>query len=223
MHELLAPYALDALDADEAHEVELHVARCEQCRVELGLLQEAATELAYPVVGPAPPADLFARIEAGLQPPTVVPRRLSRAAGAAAVLAAAATVALAFWATSLSRSLDDERQARAAEARLVAVLSSPGAQRVPLAGRNGTLVVTRSRDAALIVDDLPSAGHDLIYEAWIVEGGRTRPAGVFEGGADGSALALARPVPGGARVAITLQHRDDIERMRPPVLFSAEV
>src|SRR6266542_2837465 len=167
MHELLAPYALDALDADEAHEVERHVAGCEPCRVELGLLQEAATELAYPVVGPSPPADLFARIEAGL----------------------------------------------------VAVLSSPGAQRVPLAGRNGTLVVTRARDAALIVDDLPSAGHDLIYEAWVVEGSRTHPAGVFEGGADGSALALARPVPAGARVAITLQHRDDIERMRPPVLF----
>jgi hypothetical protein len=221
MHELLASYALDALDPDEAYEVERHVAGCEHCRAELGLLQETAAELAYPVVGPAPPADLFDRIEAGLRPPTVVPRRVSRIAGVAAVLAAAATVALAFWATSLSRSLRDERQARSAEARLVAVLSSPGAQRIPTTGRRGTLVVTSARDAALIVDDLPHAAPGLVYEAWIVDGSGTRPAGVFDGGA-GAALALARPVPPRARVAVTLQKREQLARMRPPVLFSAE-
>jgi len=222
MHALLAPYALDALDPKEAEEVERHVAGCEHCRVELGLLQEAATELAYPVVGPAPPPDLFGRIEAGLRPPAIVPPRVSRIAGVAAVLAAAATVALAFWATSLSRSLGEERRARADEARLVAVLSSPGAQRVPTVGREGMLVVTPGRDAALIVDDLPHAASGLIYEAWIVETGQARPAGVFEGGPGGSAIPLVEPVPPGARVAVTLQERGDVERLRPPVLFTAE-
>jgi anti-sigma factor RsiW len=222
MHELLVPYALDALDEDEAHEVERHLAACEPCRLELCSLQEAATELAYPVVGPAPPSDLFGRIEAGLRPPVVVPLRLSRIAGVAAVVAAAATVALAFWATSLSRSLGEERQARADEARLVSVLSSPGARRVPIAGRGGTLVVTPGRDAALIVDDLPHAGRGLIYEAWVVADGEARPSGLFAGGPEGSAFALDRPVPAGARVAVTLQERDDVERMRPPVLFGAQ-
>lgn len=222
MHHLLAPYALDALDEDEVHEVERHLAGCENCRLELGSLQEAAAELAYPVAGPPPPAELFGRIEAGLRPAVVVPLRLSRIAGVAAVLAAAATVALAFWATSLSRSLGEERQARADEARLVAVLSSPGAKRLPLGGRGGTLVVTPGRDAALIVDNLPFAARGLIYEAWVVTDGVPRASGVFEGGAAGSAIALDRPVPRGAKVAVTLQERDDLENMRPPVLFSTQ-
>jgi hypothetical protein len=190
--------------------------------VELGLLQDAAAELAYPVVGPAPPARLFTRIEAGLRPPTVVPSRVSRIARVAAVLAAAATVALAFWATSLSRSLGQERQVRADEARLVAVLAASHAQRVPLTGRHGTLVVTPAREAALIVDDLPAAAQGLIYEAWVVDNGGMHPVGVFEGGAGGSAVVLSRPVPPGARVAVTLQDRDELAHMHPPILSSAE-
>ena len=35
LHQLIAPYALDALEADDRSRFEAHLALCEQCRVEL--------------------------------------------------------------------------------------------------------------------------------------------------------------------------------------------
>jgi len=61
-HANVAPYALDALDADEEREFEEHLASCEACREELASLREATAALAYGAVGPAPPPELKERI-----------------------------------------------------------------------------------------------------------------------------------------------------------------
>ena len=43
LHQLIAPYALDALEADDRSRFEAHLALCEQCRVELvGFMSTAA-------------------------------------------------------------------------------------------------------------------------------------------------------------------------------------
>lgn len=58
----LAAYALDALSADEAHEVEAHLADCEQCRAELRWLEPSVDVLAESVTQLAPPPDLRERL-----------------------------------------------------------------------------------------------------------------------------------------------------------------
>ena len=62
LHELVAPYALDALDADERADFERHLAECERCSAQLADLQEAVAALAFAVEGPEPPAALRGRI-----------------------------------------------------------------------------------------------------------------------------------------------------------------
>ena len=62
IHELVAAYALDALDDSERREFEEHLAGCEQCSEELGGLKDAAAALAYVPEGPAPPAALRDRV-----------------------------------------------------------------------------------------------------------------------------------------------------------------
>ena len=61
-HSLVAPYALHALDDEEAHAFEEHLAACERCREELAGLREAAAGMAYGAEGPAPPPELKERI-----------------------------------------------------------------------------------------------------------------------------------------------------------------
>ena len=48
LHELAAPYALDAVDADERVAFETHLRECERCRAELASLRETVGALAYP-------------------------------------------------------------------------------------------------------------------------------------------------------------------------------
>jgi anti-sigma-K factor RskA len=209
LHELTAAYALDALDEREAAEYEEHLARCERCREELTGFREAASALAYSVDAPAPPAGLRERIvaQAVAERPNVVPLRPRWRSFPAAVAAVAACAALGFglWSASLSRSLDRERDANAEFGRAVAILSDPEARRVPLTGDYGTLVVRSTGEAALVMRRLPKAPSGKTYEAWVVEEGKPRPAGLFEGGSGARAVVLDEPVPDGALVAATIE------------------
>ena len=114
VHELTAAYALDALDDHEAREYEEHLRRCDRCRSELGSLQEVASLLAYGAEPVAPPPG---SATASSTPPASSGRkscacaragRIPLAAGAA--IAAGLAIGLGIWATSLSHSLDRERQ-----------------------------------------------------------------------------------------------------------------
>lgn len=203
-HDLIAAYALDALEPGEAREFERHLASCEQCQSELEGMQEAAGALAFGLASPPPPPALRERILTGArgEPSNVVPLRANRpfrwAAGAAAA-AAAAAVALAFWGTSLDGALDRERE-RSSE--LASVLADPAARRFPL-GTAGTLVVARSGNGALVLRGLPEAPAGRRYMAWVIEDGRPEAAGLVED-VDGEHL-LDRPVRPGSTVALTVE------------------
>jgi anti-sigma-K factor RskA len=189
VHSLVAPYALDALPETEEREFEQHLALCERCQRELGALREAAAALAYGTGGREPPPELRERIlsQARAERPNVVPlRRRARWAlpvGAAAAVAAAA-VALGVWAWQGN--------------------GSGGTTYLDLKGAAGRVAVTEEGDAILSATLTPAPAGKT-YEAWVIQGAVARPAGLFRGGR--VRLLLSRPLPRGARVAVTIEKR----------------
>jgi hypothetical protein len=75
VEELLGAFALDAVDADEAEQIERHLVGCAECQAEVASYREVAMLMSY-AGAPAPPG-VWDRIAAGLeeQPP---PLRLDR-------------------------------------------------------------------------------------------------------------------------------------------------
>jgi anti-sigma-K factor RskA len=224
IHDLTPAYALDALDPDEAREYEEHLAHCERCQRELAALGGAAASLAYATEAPAPPAALRDRIltAARAERENVVPLRPRWTTAAKVITAVAACLAIGFaiWAASLARTLDSTRDARDQANRALAVVSDPTAQRLPLKGANGSLVVGRSGDAALIVNQLDTAPSGKTYEAWVIpKGGAPRPAGLFPGG-ESTTVRLRGTVPRNAVVAVTRERAGGASTPTPPVLFS---
>ncbi len=226
LHELVAPYALDALDADERERFERHLAECERCSEQLADLQEAAGALAFAAEGPEPPSSLRGRIlesaraESGAKV-LAFPRRRWALPAVASVAAAAACAAigLGLWASSLSRSLDRERSAKAGYARAVELLGG-GAQIRRLTDAEGGLLVTPGGgEAALVVCGLSPAPPDKTYEAWVIEEGTPRPAGLFRGGGGCPPVLLDRQVPAGAIVAVTLERKGGAEKPTGPILL----
>jgi anti-sigma factor RsiW len=224
-HDLVAPYALGALEPAEREAFERHLARCEQCRTQLAELEEAATALAYAAEGPEPPQELRGRIlEAARQDGGTVielPRRrwLLPAATAAAAVAAVAAIALGLWAISLSRDLDRERDARRAESRAMELIASD-AERRPLSGRQGALLLAPDGRAALVMCDLERAPEGKTYEAWVIAT-QIRPAGLFRGADDCDVKVLTRLVPRNAVVAVTLEGENGAEQPTSKPLFAA--
>jgi anti-sigma factor RsiW len=225
LHELTAAYALDALDERETAEYEAHLARCERCRDELTGFRETASSLAYAVAAPEPPSDLRGRIleRAAAERPNVVPLRPRWRSfpGALAAVAACAALGFGLWSASLSRSLEAEQEANDEFARAAAILADPAARRVPLSGEHGTLVVRDTGQAALVLQRLPRAPEGKTYEAWVIEGGKPRPAGLFEGGSGPQAVVLDEPVPEGAQVAATIEEAGGVDSPRGDAVFSA--
>ncbi len=154
VHDLVAAYALDALDESERREFEEHLAGCERCREELESLRDAAAALAYVPEGPAPPPALRERVLQRVhdeKASNVVPlrRRVALPAVATvAVVAAAAAIVLAVWASSLSSSLDTKNAA-------LAVLSNTASQRTPLGTASEVVVAPDGR--AVVVSGLSRA------------------------------------------------------------------
>src|SRR5262249_27480995 len=183
-HDLLAAYALDALDDDERERFERHLPDCEECTEQLALLREPVAALAYAAEGPVPPKELRDRIIDGAraEPRAAVlklPRRNWALGAVAAVAAAAACLAigLGIYAHSLSNSLDRERGTRSAFNKL---LENGTAK--PLVGASGSLIVNRSGQAAILVCGLANAPSAKTYEAWVISGSSPKPAGLFGGG-----------------------------------------
>jgi len=202
VHDLIAAYALDALDESERREFEEHLAGCERCREELESLRDAAAALAYVPEGPAPPPALRERVLQRVhdeKASNVVPlrRRVALPAVATvAAVAAAAAIVLAVWASSLSSSLDTKNAA-------LAVLSNAASQRTSLGTASEVVVAPDGR--AVVVSGLSRAPRGKTYELWVLDGKSVRPAGTFSRGASGSPILLARRVPRGSQVGLSLE------------------
>jgi anti-sigma-K factor RskA len=207
-HSLVAPYALDALDEEEQRGFEEHLATCERCREELAALREAAASLAYGAAGPAPPNALKDRIltQARAERPNVASlpgrraRRWTAPVAAAAALAAAVALGIGVWSATRPATRD----------AFASVLAQPGARVVPM-GSRGVVAVAPDGTAALALT-VPRAPAGKAYEAWVIEGGTPKRAGLFDGREGASVLDLERPVRTGAIVAVTLERAGGVDR-----------
>jgi anti-sigma-K factor RskA len=223
-HDLLAAYALDALDDDERERFERHLADCEECTDQLAMLREPVAALAYAAEGPVPRNELRDRIikSARAEPRAAViklPRRNWALGAVAGVAAAAAVLAigLGLWANSLSNSLDRERNKS-----VIQKLLEENATTKPLIGANGSLIVAENGRAGLLVCELAGAPSAKTYEAWVISGKSPVPAGLFRGGNGCTSVLLTQRVPKNATVAVTLERAGGATSPTLPILFRAE-
>jgi anti-sigma-K factor RskA len=226
VRELTAAYALDALSREDEDAFESHLAHCAACRAEVEAFQEVAAALAHDVEATAPPPALRDRIleHARSERPNVVPLRrrwIVPTAAAVAAVAACAAIGLGIWAASLHGRLGDEQSAASSSAAVVSVLTAEDAQRVPVSGAEGSLVVAPDGQAVLIVDGLATAPKDKTYQAWVIENGEAKPAGTFTSSGARTAIPLDRPVPKGSTVAVTVEKAGGVGAPTTKPLFSA--
>jgi len=229
LHELAAPYALDALDADERERFERHLAECERCSAQLAELQEAVAALAFAAEGPEPPPSLRGRILESARAETggkVVPFPRKRwalpAVATFAAVAACTAIGLGIWANSLSNSLDRERSANAMYAQAMELLGADAQVKALTDGEGRLLVAPGGGRAALVVCGLAQAPAGKTYEAWVIEGKTPRRAGLFRGGGGCSLpVILERDVPTGAIVAVTLEREGGVQAPTTPILVQS--
>ncbi len=223
-HELTAAYALDALEPHERERYEKHLATCEECREELASFWSVAGALAHGAGGPPPPPALRERIleQARSERPNVLPFRKRLTVVPAASLAAVAAVlaiGLGLWGSSLAGQLDDIRAERASERQAFEIIADPRSRKVPFAGAEGNLFLASTGTGAVVLSGLDEAPEGKTYEVWVIEGGVSHRAGIFEGGDGRLMLALERPVPQEAKVAVTLEKDGGVEVPTGPPLF----
>lgn len=205
----LAAYALDALEAEQAAELEDHLASCSHCGARLGWLRLAVDQLPASVTQLEPPpelrarllADAYAEIEAE---PEAAPER-QRAASR--------------W---RDRWPDLWRPATALAATAVLIaggtagylLRSPGPGPTSVAAqptKPGLASATLEREgdvATLRVQRLPKLAPNQVYETWLERDGSLEPGSVFVLRRDGSAdAAIPGPLEGASAVLVTREPR----------------
>lgn len=193
MHELAAAYALDALGPDEEQEFERHLSRCSRCQAEVASFAETAAALAYAAPAAARPSALRTRIlsAAAEERTRAVPLRPRWAypAVAAAAVAACAAIGLGVWGNGLHSQLSHGQALRA----------------LALHGAQGSVVVGRDGEAALVVSGLEPAPAGKTYEMWVLRGSSAEPAGLFAARTATATVRLSRRLASGERVGVTLE------------------
>lgn len=182
LHDLVAPYLLDALDADERHAFESHLDGCPACRAEVVRLSAGVDTLLDDVAVPAPPG-LKGRVMAAV--PTTLPERAGFSPRRwVAITAVAASVALAasLYALGLRRELAEMGE-------LNRILASADAARVEMAGIDAYLVVAGNR-AVLVAAHLTPPAPGRVYQLWLISEDGPTSAGIFSPDADGEAIVI---------------------------------
>jgi hypothetical protein len=146
---------------------------------------------------------------------------------ALAIASGLVAIGLGAWAIVAGQRERGERQTAALGARQldssVAILADPSADRRPLRGSAGRIVLVSSgRRAVLALRGLGLAPTGRTYEAWIVPPGSATPvrAGTFDGSE--RIVPLAHEVLPGARVGVTLEASGGVERPSHPLRLVAE-
>jgi anti-sigma-K factor RskA len=193
----LALYALDALEGDEAEEVEAHLDECAMCRLELATHEEALGAL----VEDGPPPEVWDAVQSQIRAAEVLPingtplqrvgpapahpdqsarlrgmrRRLALLAAAAAVVAAVGVGV----GTQLANDRDGSGTlaARSVDGPTVAVLADAH-------GADVARVVANDDGDVLVLDKLPPLAAQREYQLWSVGGTRAVSLGLLGRGDD---------------------------------------
>jgi len=211
IHSLIAPYALDALDAEERAEFEAHLEQCEECRAELAGFLATATVLGD-VPAQSPPPELKQRLM-GAVARTPQERPIVKALVSHAKLrrsfprfsVAAATVAalagFSAFAVEYQRNSDLEAQ----QTSMTQVFTAADAQRsVATLKAGGTFQMVESKsvgDAVLIAADLPAI-RDKAYQVWTIRDGDAHSEGLI---GPKSGMKLMKNIKGAESVAVTIE------------------
>jgi anti-sigma-K factor RskA len=202
LKELLAAFALDSLDGEEARAVEEHLEGCAECRGELERLRDTAGLLALAVDPVTPPAEVRERLLAQVggesrrhsfperrampvwRRPVPLVGGLALAAGLAWLLVLQATTRSELQETrhrldqALAR-LDDAQAALARERATTRLLAAPEAVSVALKGteaapeaRAKVAYEPNSGEAILFAADLRPPPPGKGYQLWFIAGNR---------------------------------------------------
>lgn len=221
IYELLAVYALDAVDGDEAETIELHLRECPRCRAEVTDHRETAAALA---TGHEPaPVHLWDSIVSTLEeaPPIELARVLSirssrtRRTLQAAVVMAAAVVMTVVGVRVVQQGDQINRMQSALEDRTVlaaalAAHGNPDARHAELLSADGIalarVVLVPDGTGYLWGEGLPSTVSGRTYQLWAIVGTKLISAGVlgpnpgvvpFRIAGDVIGLAITEEVAGG--------------------------
>jgi hypothetical protein len=199
VHDQAAGFALYALDSGEEARFEQHLRACPGCEDEVERLQTAAAALAFAADLPLPRPALRLRVlDVGGRVIALRGRRALPVLAAAATACAALVLGLQTWAAG-----------RPAVAGLKAYA---------LQGAHGSLLVSRTGEATMVVHGLPSPAEGTVYELWVVRGGRPVAAGFLRG----RMAVLTQRVAPGASVAVSLEAAGGSRRPTGPLLVRAE-
>jgi anti-sigma-K factor RskA len=228
--DLLAAYAVNAIDPADGRALDQHLETCAECRAELDALRDASGLLAHAATPAAPGnhvrAEILAKIrsESGRPKANVVtlpqrsvwPNLLKLAAAIAFIALLVGAGVLWRRDVRLQQELAQQRQLIAEQQELVKLLSSASAKRIDLAGtqsagaaRATLLFEPQTGRALLLTAGLPTTPADKAYEVWFIpKGGKPIPGKVFTVDPSGHAMISEQVPPAGlenAVIAITIE------------------
>jgi anti-sigma-K factor RskA len=206
----LAAYLLDALPADEARAIELHIEGCERCQERTRWLRASVELLPTAVEQLEPPPELKERLmstvraEAAPPPAAQLDRPgASRGGGWLGRLFALPRPAIALGATVLlvgagmiGYALGSGDDAGQTTTTVQAAVAPPGAR----------VTLERDGDSGILrVSGLPQHTNR-IYEVWIARGKQVRPAGLFQVDRQGrGAAAIPHGLEAADQVMVSLE------------------
>jgi len=184
--EMIPAYVLEALDPQEAQQVQSHLSVCAACREELAHYQQSSAALAWAASSRMPPVHLRAAIldqarrdraghdstaNTGWQARLLAPlMRPGFALGALAII-------LALLIANLLLSVE-LRQARVALSSQPLMVEMTPAGEVYTAG--GVMIISQGgRYGVLVVDGLPALDESQQYQLWLIREGQRDNGGVF--------------------------------------------
>lgn len=196
IQELIAAYAVHALDEHESATVEQHVESCESCRAELDQFRVTAAALGADIA--APPEAVWRRIESSLNdskntrsgdgshvfPLAVTRQRRSTARWPAYAIPIAAAVAVLMIGLGAIATLNDDgsSESQLAEAAERAI-SAPGAQQMTMRSADGSLqanaVLLPSGNGYVTNVNLPEPPEGRTYQLWVILGDTPVSAGLL--------------------------------------------
>jgi anti-sigma-K factor RskA len=230
LHTMVGLYVVDALDDDERHRFEAHLADCPSCTAEVSEFRATTSRLTGLMVENPPPAlraSIMERIGATRQssPVTELEPRRSRVTPRwiAPVLVAAAAIAALILGISLGathRALDRQQA-------LTQVLTSPDATTVSLDGTQPgdmRLVYSPSlKRSAVVVDGVADVPSDRTYALWFIGSDGPKPAGLFRT-SDGHAAHMINGTPEGFNaLGVTEEPAGGSPQPTGPILFKGDV
>ena len=171
LHLLSGVYVLDAIDNDtERDRYQRHLARCQSCCAEVRGLREVTTGLAMAADAQPRPRWWRGRLSGWLP-------RLALAAATAGVVAA---VVLAVILVGTQHRLGIAQAQNRAIARVLAAPDARVLTRSTSAGGTATVIVSPSeRELIVTTAGLRSLPASKVYQAWLINPRRTRPAGLL--------------------------------------------